>query len=105
MYQKLKKVKRNLAKIEEWSKKTSARNITRPKDPEDLLKFELCNSTIHLMKKCELKREDVAVILEIPVEKVDAIVNLKFDVFAMEELLSILNKLAGISSDPLETSR
>jgi len=89
---KRKKVKRDYYEIEKWARSVDARNATRPKDPTELLKFNICNELNGFVRRSGMKQVDFAEFLAIPESKVSNIINLKIENFTIDRLFPYLVK-------------
>lgn len=97
---KRRKIKRDYYEREERSKQNkNVRNISKPRDVQDAMKFELCNHIIGFMRRHSLKQKKVVGFLKeggatIDEGKMSLIVNLKYHDFALERLFSLVEVLA-----------
>ena len=75
----------DLYEVEEWARQNPCRNITRPKDPVDLVKFHICNKFIAFMLRNKITQDGLSACIS--KEDVEIIVNLRVKEITLDQLL------------------
>ena len=94
MKQKMLKIKRDYAAIEDWAKSSETRNITRPKDPLTNLKFSICNEFNKYMVRHKLKQKELAKILGVTANKISDLANFKLKSVSFDLIFGYLTTLS-----------
>ncbi len=80
--------------IEQWAQASEIRNITRPKDEVELMKFNICNEFCGFMRRNKVKQVEMVKILGETKSLVSEIVNFKLKGKGLGRLMGLLKILA-----------